>query len=300
MRTRTMLAFTILASLLVAVFVLLSADFSGSSVAAVPNEKTQPVLVAARPLEAGALIQPQDLRWEPMSIDSLPVGRIERPLTSVVKQDGPAEALAQTQVIGAVLRRDATVGSPILNDNVIRPGDRDFLVAVLQPNMRAISVAVNAVSGAAGLIYPGDRVDVLLTQSFTSGDFPLAKRAVGETVVEDLRVLAIDQRVQGKPESGVAGDGRIARTVTLEASPSQAQKITVATELGRISLSLRSLNVGSEDKLPRDGSGQSIWADDVSPALKSRGTAPKPTPVASRSVVQVMRGSKVETLEHQN
>jgi len=189
-------------------------------------------------------------------------------------------------------------GTVIVNDNVIRAGDRDFLVAVLQPNMRAISVAVNAVSGAAGLIYPGDRVDVMLTQSFTSGDFPLAKRAVGETIVEDLRVLAIDQRVQGKPDNSMTGDGRIARTVTLEASPNQAQKITVATELGRISLSLRSLNARPEAL--RDAGVQSIWADDVSPALKSRPVAKTAAPTTSRSVIQVMRGSQVETLQHQN
>ncbi len=297
MQIRTALTFTMLASLIATTVVLFNIDFSAESVAATA-ERTLPVLVAARPLEAGALIRPQDVRWESLAVDELPSGRIERPVLSVVRNQEAMEAVAQVQVIGAVLRHDAPAGSVIVNDNVIRPGDRDFLVAVLQPNMRAISVAVNAVSGAAGLIYPGDRVDVILTQSFTSGDFPLAKRAVGEMIVEDLRVLAIDQRVQGKPENNVTGDGRIARTVTLEARPSQVQKITVATEMGRISLSLRSLNAPAEAL--RDGDALSIWADDVSPALKSRPVAKATGPTTSRSVVQIMRGSQIETLQHQN
>lgn len=298
MQTRTILALTILMSLLGTLVVLFTSDFGGEGAVAAPGERATPILVAARPLEAGTLIQPQDVRWETRTSESLPSGRIERPLLSVVRNEEPADAIAQMQIVGAVLRRDAPIGSVIVTDNVIRPGDRDFLVAVLQPNMRAISVAVNAVSGAAGLIYPGDRVDVILTQSFSSGDFPLAKRAVGETIVEDLRVLAIDQRVQGKPENNLTGDGRIARTVTIEASPSQAQKVTVATELGRISLSLRSLNARPDDKQSRD-LAQSIWADDVSPALKSR-ALPKATPIVNNRSVQVMRGSQVETLQHQN
>lgn len=299
MQTRTILAMTVLMSLIGTLVVLLTTDFGSEGAVAAPGERAVPILVAARPIEAGALIQPQDLRWETMSVDAMPSSRIERPLLSVVRNQEPGEAIAQMQIVGAVLRQDVPAGSIIINDNVIRPGDRDFLVAVLQPNMRAISVAVNAVSGAAGLIYPGDRVDVILTQSFSPAEFPLAKRAVGETIVEDLRVLAIDQRVQGKPENNVTGDGRIARTVTIEASPSQAQKVTVATELGRISLSLRSLNARPDDKRARDPASESIWADDVSPALKSR-PAPKSAVITNRSAVQVMRGSQIETQQHQN
>ena len=82
---------------------------------------------------------------------------------------------------------------------------------------------------------PGDRVDVILTQTFKN-DPPLTRRSVSETVVEDLRVLAIDAP-DGKTEQ--AGNG-FGRTVTLEVTPEQAEKINVATELGKLSLTLRS------------------------------------------------------------
>ena len=291
MRTRTMLILTILGSSIVAMFAFAFLDFTPSNATAVPPQRAVTALVAARPIAAGTLIRPDDVVWHVFTGEATPSGVIERP-ASLVKQDSDAAALAQTQIVGAVLRRNAEGGSPILSADVIRPGDRDFLVSVLKPDMRAIAVAVNAVSGAAGLIFPGDRVDVLLTQTFASAQFPLSKRAVGETVVEGLRVLAIDQHVQARPES-TTGDGRIARTVTLEATPEQAQKIAVATELGRISLSIRSLRA-----TPASADAPPTWADDVSPALRSQAAPAKAKAAATGpTLVHVLRGSQVETLE---
>jgi pilus assembly protein CpaB len=89
---------------------------------------------------------------------------------------------------------------------------------------------------STGILYPGDRVDVILTQTFKN-DPPLTRRSVGETVVENLRVLAIDSL-----DAKATGPGNsFGRTVTLEVTPEQAEKINVATELGKLSLTLRSI-----------------------------------------------------------
>src|SRR5262249_54565472 len=90
---------------------------------------------------------------------------------------------------------------------------------------------------STGLLHPGDRVDVILTQTFKN-DAPLTRRSVSETVVESLRVLAIDAP-DAKPANGGSSFGR---TVTLEMTPEQAEKINVAAELGKLSLALRGVN----------------------------------------------------------
>ena len=92
---------------------------------------------------------------------------------------------------GAALRSSVTAGEPISRGAIVKPGDRDFLQVVLSPQARAIAIPVTTGGASTGILYPGDRVDVILTQTFKN-DPPLTRRSVGETVVENLRVLAID------------------------------------------------------------------------------------------------------------
>src|SRR5208283_3064836 len=113
---------------------------------------------------------------------------------------------------GAVVHQPIAAGAPVTTDLIVKPGDRSFLSAVLTPGYRAIAVGVTAVSGAAGRIYPGDHVDVVLTQSFKENEQALGRRSVSETVVDDLRVLAMDQH----SAAGAAADGSAPHTVTLE------------------------------------------------------------------------------------
>jgi pilus assembly protein CpaB len=163
----------------------------------------------------------------------------------------------------------------------MHPGDHGFLAAVLDPGMRAVSVSVDLVTGAAGLIWPGDRVDVILTQAMNDNAIPIGRRVAAETILNDVRVIAIDQQlVQGAAPDAAA---RNARTVTLEVLPSGAERISVAGRVGRLSLAVRSIGGA-----PRSGpAGQPIttWASDVSPALGvdvARG---------SRSTIRVFHGS---------
>src|SRR5207248_78753 len=138
-------------------------------------------------------------------------------------------------IAGAAARAAIAAGDPIRRDAIARPGDRDFLQVVLPPGARAIAIPVSTGGGSTGLLYPGDRVDVILTQNFRD-KAPLIRSSVSETVVEGLRVLAIDG-----PDARAQPGTTFGRTVTLEVTPEQAEKINVAAELGKLSLTLRSI-----------------------------------------------------------
>ena len=173
---------------------------------------------------------------------------------------------------------------PMLAEDVLLPGDRGFLAAVLGTDMRAVSVAVDAVSGTAGLIWPGDRVDVVLTQQLNDEALPLYRRVAGETVLTDTRVIAIDQALmQGAVVDGPEG-ARQARTVTLEVSPREAERVSVATRLGRLALIVRS----ATGTAPGPETTPAItWGGDVSPALRAGRGAPGAPPQA----VQIFQGA---------
>ena len=142
---------------------------------------------------------------------------------------------------GAVVRSLMRAGEPLDKSKIVTPQDGGFMSSVLYPGMRAISVGVNVVSANAGFIFPGDRVDLLLTHEVDNAQTNV-KTHVTETVVEGVRVLAIDQTVTNPDNKAV-----VPKTVTLEVTPKQAEEILVAQELGRISLILRSQSsVGAE------------------------------------------------------
>ena len=185
-----------------------------------PRE-TPKVLVAKADLPTGTFVKAEHLRWQSWPDDALADNYLvkgKRGLKSMV---------------GAVARHRIAAGQPVTDTLLVKPGDRGFLAAVLTPGTRAISVAVNATTGIAGFVFPGDRVDMLLTQNFKSGD---TKRRTSETVIRDLRVLAVDQRTDDQN-----GKVTVAKTTTVEVTQKQAEMIAVAAELGRLSLSLHSL-----------------------------------------------------------
>jgi pilus assembly protein CpaB len=174
------------------------------------------------------------------------------------------------QLRGALLRHYLDSGNILMGGDVLHPRDRGFLAAVLTPGARAISVGVDAVSGNGGLIWPGDRVDVILTQQLDQKDTPLAKRFVGETVLNDVRVVAVDQSIaQGAVATGDNTTGRLARTVTLEVTSEQAERAALADRLGKITLAIRA----ADGVAAAIGQRVSVYGGDVSPAL-AEGTTP--------------------------
>ncbi len=135
---------------------------------------------------------------------------------------------------GAVARRALAKGEPILKNTLVRSSEGGFMSAVLDPGKRAVSIAVDATTGNAGFIFPGDHVDLILTHIFNKTDS--GQQRASETFIEDARVLAVDQSIDNPENKAV-----LAKTVTLEVTPKQAEEINVAKDLGKISLSLRSL-----------------------------------------------------------
>jgi pilus assembly protein CpaB len=143
------------------------------------------------------------------------------------------------KMIGTVVRNPITAGQPITKGALVGPNDRGFLAAALGPGMRAVTVPVSVTTGVGGFIFPGDRVDMVLTQTVSGGGEGAPLR-VSETIVRNLRVLATDQRIDGKNAEGKT-EVRTAATVTFEATPKIAEKIAVAQSLGSLSLALRSI-----------------------------------------------------------
>jgi pilus assembly protein CpaB len=243
------------------------------------------VLVAKKDLGSGNFVKAEHLKWQKWPKDGL-TG------SYVVKGKGNL-----TDFVGAVVRRGIVAGEPITNSRVVRPGERGFLAAVMIPGLRAVAVSVNAASAIAGLVFPGDRVDLILSLKYdvTTGTKGKKKiRYASETLLTNVRILAIDQSTDDKNTAKGAP-----KTATLEVSPKQAELVAVALNLGRLSLSLRSLTNevanGWEAEEPilfdeiLTERGTTITRDsDVSRVLR-RGTGPRKI-----RVVNVLRGGKAE------
>lgn len=235
---------------------LLTPDSAPVAEAAAPAPPPPParisIVVAARPLLAGTLLKDEDFAIREVTPEAAPEGFV-----------APGEG-SRLELRGALLRRYLDADAVVRSADVLRPRDRGFLAAVLRPGARAISVGVDVVTGAAGLIWPGDQVDLILTQELAAADAPLARRIIGETVLTDVRVIAVDQQFIRGANPAEATVGRIARTVTLEVTGEQAERVAVASRLGRIALTVRAI-----DKLETEllSGGASVFGADVSPAL---------------------------------
>jgi pilus assembly protein CpaB len=148
-------------------------------------------------------------------------------------------------LVGTVVRYTIAAGQPVTRGSLVGPQDRGFLAAALGPGMRAVTVPVSAVTGVAGFVFPGDHVDMVLTQTVSGGgEGPPLK--VSETIIRNVRVLATDQRFTDKDEEGKT-PVKTFSNVTLEVTPRIAEKIAVAQSLGSLSLSLRSISDNSAD-----------------------------------------------------
>jgi pilus assembly protein CpaB len=187
------------------------------------------VLVATRSLPVGTIIDASAMRYQ-----RWPQGLVQPAYFIKGKSKGTSAAL-----IGTVVRNEVTAGQPITQGSLIKPGERGFLAAALGPGMRAVTVGVSSTSGVNGFVFPGDRVDMVLTQE-VRGDGSGQPLKVSETIIRNIRVLATDQRMNARGEDGKAVIERTS-SVTLEATPKIAEKIAVAQTIGQLSLSLRSI-----------------------------------------------------------
>jgi pilus assembly protein CpaB len=192
--------------------------------------ETDQVLVAKRNIEPGSVLKAGDLAWESWPRSSISNAFVTR----------SSDPDAEDELAGAVARTSFFSGEPIRQTKLVRSGAGGYLSAVLPSGMRAVSTKTSAQSGAGGFILPNDRVDVIVTHEAQSGRGSRQGAFVSETVLENVRVLAIDQTIEEKDgQMDVVGD-----VATLELRPDQVETLALAEQLGDISLSLRSIMDG--------------------------------------------------------
>jgi pilus assembly protein CpaB len=260
--------------------------YVSASTASASVPSTEKIRVAASDLPEGLLLRDSDLEWK------------EVPRGNVIAGAFAADTPAADQIKGALLRHAMPKGTPIMSTDVILANDPGFLSATLKPDMRAISVGIDPVSGNAGLIQPGDYVDLLLTQEMNRQSESPDRSVSSETVVQHVRVLAVGSELQ-RQKSGT--DNRTARTVTLETTPRKAEMIAVASKLGTLSLALRSFATTHNSAAITDQDTETdapVWAGDISKASRMA-SKPAPTPhlevpraLLPTPSVMVFRGSK--------
>ncbi|MGB4102207.1 MAG: Flp pilus assembly protein CpaB [Alphaproteobacteria bacterium] len=240
------------------------------------------VLVAAHDLPAGTLLKDDDMKWQVWPSDPKD--------TMIVKSKAD-----KLDYIGALSRGSLRAGEAIIANRIFKTHEQGFLSAALAPGMRAISVKITPVSGIAGLVFPGDHVDVLVARNIPipGQNGQSQDRRVSETVVTNARVLALDQKTDEK-----VTDPKVADVATIEVSPKDAEKISLISDWGgNLSLVLRSLNddhtVASEPAGQGSNDGVSVssrkssytWDSDVS------GVIPRPDiGLSAPHKVQIIRG----------
>jgi pilus assembly protein CpaB len=207
---------------------------------------TANVLVAARNIAPGAILTPDDIRWEPWPKDLVDQRFIQQP--EQVEGKAPA-ADAQKDFLDRIARRAIMAGEPMSRDMVIKQGDSSVAAANLAKGMRAMTISVTPMQGVAGLVLPNDHVDIVMSVSVRdivglTGWKDVVLRYSAETVMRDVRVVAINQKLSHDPKDGVAQPGNL---VTLEVTPGQAERLRVAEQLGTLSLTLRSMVPGADD-----------------------------------------------------
>lgn len=210
--------------------------------AAAQEEKTVSVALAASDLKSGEFLVPRDIRWEAVPESKAP--------QQAVKQTGNAG----DELAGALISRAIPAGTALLQNDFVRRDDPEFLSAVLEPGMRAFTIEVDAVTGGAGLLRPGNRVDVILASQTDPKKARGTIRTydVAQTLLTNMRVIAVDRSIEptGFVPAAAPQDPKAARTaasssslprkgtVTLQVTPKDAEILTVARSAGQLSLTL--------------------------------------------------------------
>ncbi len=206
--------------------------------APVPQIELTTVVVAATPLFFGNHIRREHLREQDWPADAVPpnsFSSIDELVGGGTGEAGEAgEAGAGKPPPDRVALRAIQVNEPILKGKITGFGGRAALSAILEPGMRATTIRMNAVTGVAGFVLPGDHVDIMLTRS--AGQSGSASNLITDILLQNIRVLGIDQDAnEERDKPGVV------KAVTIEVTPTQAQKLVLAQRVGELSLALRHL-----------------------------------------------------------
>ncbi|MDX8481453.1 Flp pilus assembly protein CpaB [Mesorhizobium sp. VK24D] len=203
-----------------------------NALASTDNVKRDTVVVAAVPLKFGDTLTADKLQEIAWPAGAVPAGAFKTTKDLLAGQ-GTKQAL---QTIG--------VNEPVLAGKITGPGQRATLSAVLGEGMKAVSIRVNDVLGVAGFVFPGDRVDILLTR--TTQDGGGAPKSFVDVLLQSVKVLAVDQVADESKDSPL-----VVKAVTVEVNTKDAQKLTLAAGAGQLSLALRQAAAGKGEETER-------------------------------------------------
>ena len=193
-----------------------------------------PVLTTLKDVRVGDVLASSNLGWKDWPADEISEFMVAKKANSDIFEE----------LKGARARAGLFEGEPLNKRRIVETGDAGFMAAVLPKGMRAISIRVSAETGAGGFILPNDRVDVLLTRKANGN------RDISDTVLTNVRVLAIDQQIK---TTGDGGQVIVGKTATLELEPKQSEILALVESSGQLSLALRSLADAGDKKLGDDG-----------------------------------------------
>lgn len=212
--------------------------------------ETVEVLVAKTDLNRGEVIDARDIGWQ-----TWPKAAAN---SSFIEKSARPDAISQ--FTGTIVRVPVVAGQPIYDPMVVFAKGSGFLAAVLPKGMRAVAMDISPQSDAGGFILPEDHVDILLTRHDKQAEKATGtEKIVSDTILRNVRVLAVDQAVEEKSGQRVV----VGKTATLELTPQQAETLALSRELGTLSLSLRSL-VDSQSSIPQGGVAHKDNADSIS------------------------------------
>ncbi|HXX25478.1 MAG TPA: Flp pilus assembly protein CpaB [Pseudolabrys sp.] len=184
----------------------------------------QTIVVAAQPLRFGTELNASMLKEMPWPEAALPAGAFHK--VGEILSSG-------RRVVLTAIEAD----EPVLSLKITGAGERATLSALVRKGMKAVTIRVNDVEGVGGFVQPGDRVDVVLTRQIDKG------QATTEVVLQNTRVLAVDQSADDRNAKAA-----VAKSVTLEVSTVEAQKVWLASSVGNLSLLLRKAGETAETR----------------------------------------------------
>ncbi|QUD88584.1 Flp pilus assembly protein CpaB [Phenylobacterium montanum] len=187
---------------------------------------TAPVVVATKPIDRGVALNPTLLRVVNYPADAVPEGAFQSLDQLVGKTATPRTAL---RAMGA--------NEPVLASKLTGAGAKVNLSGTISPGMRAVSLRSNDVTGVGGFVLPGDRVDILVTRTAGTGD---KASSITQVLAENALVLGVDQTADQASDKPV-----VTKSVTVEVTPDQAQRISLASSVGQVSLDLRQVTDGA-------------------------------------------------------
>ncbi len=199
-----------------------------------PQVEAVNIIVARSPISVGTVITEELLDQQPWPKHLL--------LDGFVRSDS-----VDSNLVGMVARSEFQAQEPLVKSKLANPNDGNFIAAALPSGMRALTLSVDAISGVAGYIFPGDRVDVVLTHNIpedvAGARITNLKAEYAESLLSDVQVLAVDVRPQVAPKTGQPPqkENKAPTNITIAVTPEDAQKLRLAEKNGSISFALRSL-----------------------------------------------------------